>query len=40
MANILEQISFQCGNRGRGEMDTEVIYRLQEEAADVEIRSR
>ena len=39
VANIVEQISIQCGNRGWGDMDTHVIYRLQEEAAGVEIRS-
>ncbi len=39
VANIVEQISIQCSNRGWGDMDTHVIYRLQEEAADVEIRS-
>ena len=39
VANIVEQISIQCGNRGWGEMDTHVIYRLQEEAAGVEIRA-
>ena len=38
VANIVEQISIQCGNRGWGDMDTHVIYRLQEEAAGVEIR--
>ena len=39
VANIVEQISIQCGNRGWGDMDTHVIYRLQEEAAGVEIRA-
>ena len=39
VANIVEQVSIQCGNRGWGDMDTHVIYRLQEEAAGVEIRS-
>ena len=39
VANILEQLSIQCGNRGWGNMDTHVIYRLQEEAAGVQIRS-
>ena len=39
VANIVEQISIQCGNRGWGDKDTHVIYRLQEEAAGVEIRS-
>ena len=40
VANVVEQISIECGNRGWGDMDTHVIYRLQEEAAGVEIRSR
>ena len=39
VANIVEQLGIQCGNRGWGNMDTHVIYRLQEEAAGVEIRS-
>lgn len=39
VANIVEQISIQCGNRGWGDLDTHVIYRLQEEAAGVEIRA-
>ncbi len=39
VASIVEQISIQCGNRGWGDKDTHVIYRLQEEAAGVEIRS-
>ncbi len=39
VANIVEKTSIQWGNRGRGEMDTEEIYRPQEEAAGVEIRS-
>ena len=39
VANIVEQVSIQCGNRGWGDMDTHVIYRLQEEAAGVEVRS-
>ena len=38
VANLVEQIAIQCGNRGWGDMDTHVIYRLQEEAADVEIK--
>ena len=40
VANHVEQVSIECGNRGWGDMDTHVIYRLQEEAAGVEIRSR
>ena len=39
VATLVEQLSIQCGNRGWGDMDTHVIYRLQEEAAGVEIRS-
>ncbi len=40
VANYVEQVSTECGNRGWGDMGTHVIYRLQEEAAGVEIRSR
>ena len=40
VANVVEQVSIECGKRGWGDMDTHVIYRLQEEAAGVEIRSR
>ena len=40
VANIVEQVAIQCGNRGWGDLDTHVIYRLQEVAADVEIRQR
>ena len=40
VANIVEQLAIQCGNQGWGDMDTHVIYRLQEQAAGVEIRSR
>ncbi len=40
VANIVEQVAIQCGNRGWADMDTHVIYRLQEIAADVEIRPR
>ncbi len=39
VADIVEQISTECGDRGWGDLDTHVIYRLQEEAAGVEIRS-
>ena len=39
VSNLVEQISIQVGNRGWGDLDTHVIYRLQEEAAGVEIRS-
>ena len=39
VANIVEQLAIQCGNQGWGDMDTHVIYRRQEEAAGVEIRS-
>ena len=38
VANIVEQVAIQCGNRGWGDLDTHVIYRLQEIAAGVEIR--
>lgn len=40
VANLVEQLSIQCGNRGWGDLDTHVIYRLQEEEAGVEIRAR
>ena len=40
VANIVEQIAIECGNRGWGDLDTHVIYRLQELAAGVEIRQR
>ena len=39
VANIVEQLGIQCGNRGWGNMDTHVLYRLQEEAAGVEIKA-
>ncbi len=39
VANLVEQLSIQCGNRGWGDLDTHVIYPLQEEAAGVEIRA-
>ena len=39
VANIVEQLSIQCGNRSWENMDTHVIYRLQEKVAGVEIRS-
>ena len=39
VANLVEQISIECANRGWGDMDTHVIYRRQEEAAGVEIRA-
>ena len=38
VANIVEQVAIQCGNHGWGDLDTHVIYRLQELAAGVEIR--
>ena len=38
VANLVEQISIECGNRGWGDLDTHVIYRRQEEASGVEIR--
>ena len=40
VANIVEQVAIECGNRGWGDLDTHVIYRLQELAAGVEIRQR
>ena len=40
VANIVEQVAIECGNRGWGDLDTHVIYRLQEIAAGVEIRPR
>ncbi|MCY3544914.1 MAG: NAD(P)-dependent oxidoreductase [Chloroflexi bacterium] len=40
VANIVEQVAIQCGNRGWGDLDTHVIYRLQEISAGVEIRQR
>ena len=40
VANIVEQVAIQCGNNGWGDLDTHVIYRLQELAAGVEIRPR
>ena len=39
VVNLVEQLAIQCSNRGWGDLDTHVIYRLQEEAADVEVRS-
>ena len=39
VANIVEQLSIQCTNRGWGDLDTHIIYRLQEDAAGVEVRS-
>ena len=39
VANLVEQVSIQCGNRGWGDLDTHVIYRLQEDAAGVKISS-
>lgn len=40
VANLVEQISIECGNRGWGDLDTHVIYRRQEEASGVEIKAR
>ena len=37
--NLVEQLFIQCANRGWGDLDTHVIYRLQEDAAGVELRS-
>ena len=39
VASIVEQLSIQCTNHGWGDLDTHVIYRLQEEAAGAEVRS-
>ena len=39
VANIVEQLAIQCRNQGWGDMDTHIIYRLQEQAAGVEIKS-
>lgn len=38
VANLVEQISIECGNRGWGDLDTHILYRRQEQAAGVEIR--
>lgn len=39
VANLAEQIAIQALNRGWGEKDSSVPFRLQEEAAGVEVRS-
>ena len=39
VASIVEQLSIQCTNHGWGDLDTHVIYRLQEDAAGIEVRS-
>ncbi|MGQ4807964.1 2-(hydroxymethyl)glutarate dehydrogenase [Candidatus Entotheonellaceae bacterium PAL068K] len=39
VANIAEQIAVQGMNRGWGDHDSSVTFRLQEEAADVEVRA-
>ena len=39
VSNTVEQIAIQCGNRGWADLDTHVIYRLQEEAAGVDLRT-
>ena len=39
VVNMVEQLFIQCTNRGWGDLDTHVIYRLQEDAAGAEVRS-
>ncbi len=39
VANIVEQLAIQCGNRGWADLDTHVIYKLQEDAANVDLRT-
>ena len=39
VANLAEQIAIEAINRGWGEMDSSVTFRLQEEQADVEVRA-
>lgn len=38
IANLAEQIAMECLNRGWGGLDSSVTFRLQEEAAGVEVR--
>ena len=40
VSNVVEQIAIQCGNRGWADLDTHVIYKLQEDAAGVDLRLR
>jgi hypothetical protein len=39
IANLAEQIAIQGMNRGWGDQDSSVTFRLQEEAAGVEVRA-
>ena len=39
VANLAEQIAIEAINRGWGEMDSSVTFRLEEEQADVEVRA-
>jgi 3-hydroxyisobutyrate dehydrogenase len=39
MANLAEQIAIEAMNRGWGGLDNNVVFRLQEEAAGVEVRA-
>jgi hypothetical protein len=39
MTNLAEQIAIEAMNRGWGELDNNVVFRLQEEAAGVEVRA-
>ena len=39
VANLVEQIAIEAMNRGWGEMDNSVTFRLQEEQAGVEVRA-
>lgn len=39
VANLAEQIAIEAINRGWGDQDSSVTFRLQEEAADVEVRA-
>ena len=38
VVNVVEQLYIQCANRGWGDLDTHVTYRLQEDASGVEVR--
>jgi 3-hydroxyisobutyrate dehydrogenase len=39
MTNLAEQIAIEAMNRGWGGLDNNVVFRLQEEAARVEVRA-
>ena len=39
MTNLAEQIAIEAMNRGWGGLDNNVVFRLQEEAAGVEVRA-